>query len=114
AWYPHSFVIFFLLVRRSPRSPLFPYTPFFRSPPFVWIISTTLLACASLDPGCPVTEMTLAPTRRAIFPTWIANIARRAGAKVIRSEEHTSELQSRSDLVCRPLPEKKKRALKRS
>src|SRR5215471_20247873 len=69
---------FFLMIRRPPRSTLFPYTTLFRSPP-------------SRRPGQP------AP---GPAPHWR------------RSEEHTSELQSRRDLVCRLLLEKKKKRKK--
>src|SRR5260221_6431703 len=69
------------MIRRPPRSTLFPYTTLFRS--YDGIIA-----------GNPGTRLPLAA---------IANIA---GAQ--RSEEHTSELQSHSDLVCRLLLEKKK------
>src|SRR5216683_3629240 len=70
---------FFLMIRRPPRSTLFPYTTLFRSGPFAH--QTTPAALAASMTGQP------AP----------------------RSEEHTSELQSRSDLVCRLLLEKKKK-----
>src|SRR5215475_15109655 len=66
------------MIRRPPRSTLFPYTTLFRSP------------------ACPRHGRT-APRRRPC--------AHR------RSEEHTSELQSRENLVCRLLLEKKKRAI---
>src|SRR2546428_4567776 len=69
------------MIRRPPRSTLFPYTTLFRSP------------C------CPPPTSTSDGSR---------SLARRCGARAIRSEEHTSELQSRSDLVCRLLLEKKK------
>src|SRR3712207_9168215 len=78
-----SFIFFFLMIRRPPRSTLFPYTPLSRSGS----------ACAS--------------TRRAERST--APPVRRSPAHrgVGRSEEHTSELQSRQYLVCRLLLEKK-------
>src|SRR5438552_16630626 len=69
---------FFLLIRRPPRSTLFPYTTLFRS-------------CSH------------APW----FPTASARCAR-PGQRRTRSEEHTSELQSPDHLVCRLLLEKKK------
>src|SRR3712207_8937195 len=69
---------FFLMIRRPPRSTLFPYTTLFRS-------------------DRPV-------------PPRAAHLADRApAARTIRSEEHTSELQSRQYLVCRLLLEKKKK-----
>src|SRR2546421_859105 len=67
------FSFFFLMIRRPPRSTLFPYTTLFRSTPV---------------------------TIRSRMPS--------SACKKSRSEEHTSELQSRSDLVCRLLLEKKK------
>src|SRR5437667_11382522 len=74
------FVFFFLMIRRPPTSTLFPYTTLFRSG-----TATTTAAWRW-------------PTR------W-----RRASRARPRSEEHTSELQSHHDLVCRLLLEKKKR-----
>src|SRR5438874_9513287 len=68
---------FFLMIRRPPRSTLFPYTTLFRSRP--------------------------RPARRPLRPAAPAPDPRP------RSEEHTSELQSRRDLVCRLLLEKKKK-----
>src|SRR6266496_6200424 len=68
-------LFFFLMIRRPPRSTLFPYTTLFRS---------ARRRRARPRCGCPAT-----PAAR-------------------RSEEHTSELQSRRDLVCRLLLEKKK------
>src|SRR5688572_33444521 len=76
---------FFLMIRRPPRSTLFPYTTLFRSP-----------------------------------ASWVSSLryARRSGCRTLpsstrapssRSEEHTSELQSQSNLVCRLLLEKKKK-----
>src|SRR2546429_3422249 len=72
---------FFLMIRRPPRSTLFPYTTLFRSPTII---------CVLCPPGA----------KRG-------TAARCAGAPG-RSEEHTSELQSRLHLVCRLLLEKKK------
>src|SRR5208283_5596458 len=81
------FFFFFLMIRRPPRSTLFPYTTLFRSrrPP---------------QESCAI-----APRRRAgCRPGQQARLGRQA-----RSEEHTSELQSHHDLVCRLLLEKKKK-----
>src|SRR5260221_11589763 len=76
-----NFFFFFLMIRRPPRSTLFPYTTLFRSQ-----------------------QVKKMPTdgQPGIFATLDA------GAPKTRSEEHTSELQSHSDLVCRLLLEKKK------
>src|SRR2546421_5026060 len=77
------FFFFFLMIRRPPRSTLFPYTTLFRSRTLYVHLTLTVVP----SPGRESTDRS-AP---------------------IRSEEHTSELQSRSDLVCRLLLEKKKR-----
>src|SRR5438132_3103487 len=84
-------VFFFLMMRRPPRSTLFPYTTLFRSR-------------ATGAAG---------PARRVPHPyLYRARDRRRAHRE--RSEEHTSELQSHSDLVCRLLLEKKKNKRKYS
>src|SRR2546430_13723294 len=80
------FFFFFLMIRRPPRSTLFPYTTLFRSG--VWA-------------DWPVTLV----VRKA---GWTATRWPRRWPKSRRSEEHTSELQSQSNLVCRLLLEKKK------
>ena len=83
------FFFFFLIIRRPPRSTLFPYTTLFRSAPLSGAVGIGRR-------GSP------APRARAA-----AGGAGPAGGPP-RSEEHTSELQSHSDLVCRLLLEKKK------
>src|SRR5437588_2481576 len=83
------------MIRRPPRSTLFPYTTLFRSPSEAAAAHTNLRGRA---PG------------RATPPS--ARSARPCQASSPRSEEHTSELQSHSDLVCRLLLEKKKRKQK--
>src|SRR2546428_8992898 len=74
------------MIRRPPRSTLFPYTTLFRSS------KAALLAASVAASRCVVGSTS----------------SRSARAAAMRSEEHTSELQSRSDLVCRLLLEKKK------
>src|SRR5438034_4367163 len=83
---------FFFMIRRPPRSTLFPYTTLFRSklPSESHKILSSFLFRASF---CVVLRVT--------------------AKGVERSEEHTSELQSHSDLVCRLLLEKKKRTIRR-
>src|SRR2546428_3802380 len=81
---------FFLMIRRPPRSTLFPYTTLFRS-------VTPAASCATGHSTC--SKCTCMSHRPGII------VSPRAP---MRSEEHTSELQSRSDLVCRLLLEKKK------
>src|SRR5260221_12550033 len=80
------FFFFFLMIRRPPRSTLFPYTTLFRSP---LRGHTTLHRVHRYQCGYR-------------FPCYIVPVQD-------RSEEHTSELQSHSDLVCRLLLEKKKK-----
>src|SRR5437868_11668792 len=79
---------FFLMLRRPPRSTLFPYTTLFRS----------VLGVAAARPKRRRADTSDPREKAPVLPS--------AGA---RSEEHTSELQSRFDLVCRLLLEKKKR-----
>src|SRR5262249_61250760 len=80
----HSpFLFFFLMIRRPPRSTLFPYTTLFRS--------------------------TLGSPKRKAEARWPSRLAGCWSCSKLRSEEHTSELQSLTNLVCRLLLEKKKR-----
>src|SRR3712207_7505155 len=100
-------MFFFLMIRRPPRSTLFPYTTLFRSvigktshhlfQPLLYQVATGILS-----------EGEIAPATREI-------LRHQENARVVlgevtgRSEEHTSELQSRQYLVCRLLLEKKKK-----
>src|SRR2546430_10134017 len=77
-------MFFFLMIRRPPRSTLFPYTTLFRS--------LVVLGKVEIQPGF-------------LVPCGSSEGERGHGT---RSEEHTSELQSQSNLVCRLLLEKKK------
>src|SRR5438132_9495305 len=79
------------MIRRPPRSTLFPYTTLFRSR-LLFGAPTARLSSASPMPSSDRVRASSAATTRAE-----------------RSEEHTSELQSHSDLVCRLLLEKKKK-----
>src|SRR5215217_8985280 len=81
------FFFFFLMIRRPPRSTLFPYTTLFRPAP--------------ARPG--------RGRHRLAGPAPRLGVAGRPGRDRDRSEEHTSELQSRQYLVCRLLLEKKKK-----
>src|SRR5215217_8701837 len=87
------FFFFFLMIRRPPRSTLFPYTTLFRSRPDG---SAAPRGCAA--PAAPRPRAT--PPSASLMPPQP------------RSEEHTSELQSRQYLVCRLLLEKKKKISK--
>src|SRR5260370_21390395 len=86
------------MIRRPPRSTLFPYTTLFRSPCDNRWECASAKACAGRPDGCPPPKAARRAARKP--PTW-------------RSEEHTSELQSHLNLVCRLLLEKKKKKNKR-
>src|SRR3989454_12237614 len=97
AMYSHVYFFFFLMIRRPPRSTLFPYTTLFRSPSSCW-------------------QFISRPASQGWWPSWRRRFPPRtsppapplAGLAAARSEEHTSELQSPCNLVCRLLLEKKK------
>src|SRR2546430_15586723 len=91
----HRFLFFFLMIRRPPRSTLFPYTTLFRSLVTLrrWVGRWTFSRAFSFGTNASF-------ARAAILPP---------PGEDPRSEEHTSELQSQSNLVCRLLLEKKKR-----
>src|SRR3712207_7576130 len=99
------------MIRRPPRSTLFPYTTLFRS-----AVMQDALVVIRDPPGPRVQVVTLVETdllgEAAQLGVGVAAIQRPvppAGAVLeLRSEEHTSELQSRQYLVCRLLLEKKK------
>src|SRR3712207_7049876 len=99
-WSYHFF--FFLMIRRPPRSTLFPYTTLFRSD--VGLTTCRDAAGAvTLPPAVCAAAATNAPVAND------QNIYTRS-LPIPRSEEHTSELQSRQYLVCRLLLEKKKKS----
>src|SRR3712207_8020260 len=95
--------MFFLMIRRPPRSTLFPYTTLFRS------AGTADCASNSANKNLPtlITDKPLYCSPRPQPPKASKYLT---PAPVLRSEEHTSELQSRQYLVCRLLLEKKKDA----
>src|SRR3712207_9014142 len=84
---------FFLMIRRPPRSTLFPYTTLFRS---------------ALEPQLPHEHEPEAEETHATAAAADPTASKRTRRAILRSEEHTSELQSRQYLVCRLLLEKKK------
>src|SRR2546427_1289799 len=90
---------FFLIIRRPPRSTLFPYTTLFRSH------LRRPLEHAPHQPGEPC----LGPRRVERGEPHLPVEPRLMRRHESRSEEHTSELQSQSNLVCRLLLEKKKK-----
>src|SRR5215204_7307022 len=84
---------FFLMIRRPPRSTLFPYTTLFRSRQPTAVVAVLHDSLRELR----ASRMTIASRSLSLA----------------RSEEHTSELQSHSDLVCRLLLEKKKKNIEK-
>src|SRR3712207_8685193 len=101
------YVFFFLRIRRPPRSTLFPYTTLFRSEAMLdWMSSwVRSLRASSLPDGSPILVV---PPPMTTIGLWPACCIRLSIMIWTRSEEHTSELQSRQYLVCRLLLEKKK------
>src|SRR2546425_6846207 len=104
AAYEYSLLLrsfFFLMIRRPPRSTLFPYTTLFRSG---FVGNRTL----------PIAEIDFARMPEGAWPIltyagkWEPGSPDDLGSVPVRSEEHTSELQSLAYLVCRLLLEKKK------
>src|SRR3712207_8662264 len=91
-------IFFFLMIRRPPRSTLFPYTTLFRS---FQLVATTRSP-----------ELFMAASLLVVLATGliaaVSGLSMALGAFIARSEEYTSELQSRQYLVCRLLLEKKK------
>src|SRR3712207_8849010 len=92
--------IFFLMIRRPPRSTLFPYTTLFRSSAIAGYRVYRNGAYAFWSPRTTLTDATAKPSTAYSYTVY---------AQDARSEEHTSELQSRQYLVCRLLLEKKKK-----
>src|SRR5690606_41474878 len=99
-------LFFFLLLRRPPRSTLFPYTTLFRS--------------RIRQKRVPFAQARALRLRRHLHPPGLlalAGLCHRPATRPalrLRSEEHTSELQSRENLVCRLLLEKKKKKEKKT
>src|SRR3712207_8602094 len=97
--------MFFLMIRRPPRSTLFPYTTLFRSARAAGALTPARTVLA----GVAVSALAGAVTSLVIFWTATGDSYREILGWLLgsRSEEHTSELQSRQYLVCRLLLEKK-------
>src|SRR5258708_26384808 len=98
-----NFLFFFLMIRRPPRSTLFPYTTLFRS------------QLESKSMNATVTKNKISTPLRFFSCVWLLaaltySTALAAESLTNRSEEHTSELQSPDHLVCRLLLEKKNKA----
>src|SRR3712207_7338142 len=94
-------MVFFLMIRRPPRSTLFPYTTLFRSNDATHVSPTPVTATFATIPagGSAMAKFTISSAQVDSLWGWISGMN--------RSEEHTSELQSRQYLVCRLLLEKK-------
>src|SRR5438093_5953161 len=90
------------MIRRPPRSTLFPYTTLFRSRCDRWIFRPA----GFVRPTLGSVEATHV-AERGLVDRVAQEIVRRSNGSVGRSEEHTSELQSLTNLVCRLLLEKK-------
>src|SRR2546426_8199550 len=88
----HLYFFFFLMIRRPPRSTLFPYTTLFRSP---------------FDETTNRGRSPFSPAPAGVWGSADVGAAGTGGNRM-RSEEHTSELQSPCNIVCRLLLEKKK------
>src|SRR2546425_3320029 len=97
-----SFFFFFLMIRRPPRSTLFPYTTLFRSPSVVWQGIGKIVDAIRLRWDRYVVQYSFRD-QMAVAKSL------RDRSETVRSEEHTSELQSLAYLVCRLLLEKKKK-----
>src|SRR3712207_7573609 len=94
------------MIRRPPRSTLFPYTTLFRSALSITLVPTAALVQAHLF-GTGVTFAITISSAMVVFLAGLLTYLRFGPPKGPRSEEHTSELQSRQYLVCRLLLEKK-------
>src|SRR3712207_7515532 len=99
-------MFFFLMIRRPPRSTLFPYTTLFRS----WVKALALEDRNGRRAVLVTSD--LVGVSKGMYDRLCAAVEKRHGLSrsqlLLRSEEHTSELQSRQYLVCRLLLEKKK------
>src|SRR3712207_8266936 len=92
------------MIRRPPRSTLFPYTTLFRSPT---LISLVVLVMAAAVGALALPSMQAYASNKSKTVTELTDRGEVAPETGYRSEEHTSELQSRQYLVCRLLLEKK-------
>src|SRR5258706_4525738 len=98
-----AFLFFFLMIRRPPRSTLFPYTTLFRSQP-----SHPL--AASMTPLVSRYHFTKHTRHQDRLAFGIEGMSQLGTTLTSRSEEHTSELQSLTKLVCRLLLQRKKKS----
>src|SRR3712207_8697070 len=102
----YMLVFFFLMIRRPPRSTLFPYTTLFRSEE---LRASRARLVATADAERRKIERDLHDGAQQHLVALAVNLRLARELVPERSEEHTSELQSRQYLVCRLLLEKKKK-----
>src|SRR5256885_12610993 len=98
------------MIRRPPRSTLFPYTTLFRSKFLddleLQAVNGTMLAVRKSRPA--IEALVWEVKGMSAYRSWIISVTSELATAVTRSEEHTSELQSPCNLVCRLLLENKK------
>src|SRR2546430_11662587 len=95
------------MIRRPPRSTLFPYTTLFRS---LLGVFATLAVCLAMAGVYGVMSYVVGQRSNEIGLRMALGANPGDVSRLVRSEEHTSELQSQSNLVCRLLLEKKKKS----
>src|SRR3712207_8043896 len=100
-------MFFFLMIRRPPRSTLFPYTTLFRSP----LLEPGDVGVAAQEPEQLDDDRAEVELLGRQQRETLGHVEAHLVAEDRRSEEHTSELQSRQYLVCRLLLEKKKKTI---
>src|SRR5688572_31905926 len=94
------------MIRRPPRSTLFPYTTLFRS-----LVSACVNAARRVDAVAAAWQSMCVLVKKLQVVNGMIATRNQTMLFIVRSEEHTSELQSQSNLVCRLLLEKKKKKL---
>src|SRR5690242_21436067 len=99
--------LFFQMLQRPPSSTLFPYTTLFRSECASRLCSTTLSGTSLISPSSASRSEYSTSSPQTKKSARGGSISRAALVRTSRSEEHTSELQSHVNLVCRLLLEKK-------
>src|SRR5690606_40723278 len=106
---PLLFSLFLLTTPRPPISTLFPYTTLFRSSPFTRWAAGVYLDQQMRKDSLPdaTSQMSFESRRYNTYDFWVGHSFPLFNGASERSEEHTSELQSRENIVCRLLLEKK-------
>src|SRR2546429_3878450 len=95
------------MIRRPPRSTLFPYTTLFRSRFGAYVLDKTCREHLARRTFARIQNIRTEPRQRTSFWSGEMSLTMHGRTVTYRSEEHTSELQSRLHLVCRLLLEKK-------